>query len=190
MGGGGRLVREDVVVVVVDVQERLAAVMPRRDETVAAVRALVLGAQELGVPVIASRQYPRGLGQVVPEIAELLADVPVIDKMEFNCMAEPAFMRTFHALGRRRPLLCGMEAHICVAQTALSMVLDGLRPVVVADAVCSRRDFDRDVAFNRLRQHGVELTTVEQVLYELLARAGTEEFRRVLEIVKERDASV
>jgi nicotinamidase-related amidase len=190
MGGSsaGALARDDAVLVVVDVQERLAAAMPRRDATVAGVRALVQGARELGVPVLATRQYPRGIGEIVPEIAEALGDAPVVDKMAFDCMAEPPFVRALAALERTSPVLCGMEAHICVTQTALSMTLDGLRPVVVADAVCSRRDFDRDVAFERLRQCGVEVVTVEQVLYELISRAGTNEFKRILAIVKERDA--
>ncbi|MDI6693270.1 MAG: isochorismatase family protein [Anaerosomatales bacterium] len=189
IGGGGAIRREDAVVVVVDVQDRLAAAMPRRAATVAAARMLVLGAGELGVPVIATRQYPQGIGEIVPEIAETLSRARVIDKMSFDCMAEPAFAEALRGFGRRQAVLCGMEAHICVTQTALSMAAAGLEPVVVADAVCSRRDFDRDVALDRLRHHGVEVVTAEQALYEMLGRAGTEEFKRVLAIVKERDAS-
>ncbi|MBC7266944.1 MAG: isochorismatase family protein [Coriobacteriia bacterium] len=187
--GGSAIGREDAVVVVVDVQDRLAAAMPRRAETVAAARMLVQGAGELGVPVIATRQYPQGIGEIVPEIAEALGDARTIDKMSFDCMAEPAFVEALRGFGRRQAVLCGMEAHICITQTALSMAAAGLEPVVVADAVCSRRDFDRDVALHRLRHHGVEVVTSEQALYEMLGRAGTEEFKRVLAIVKERDAS-
>lgn len=187
--GGSAIGREDAVVVVVDVQDRLAAAMPRRAETVAAARMLVQGAGELGVPVIATRQYPQGIGEIVPEIAEALGDARTIDKMSFDCMAEPAFVEALRGFGRRQAVLCGMEAHICITQTALSMAAAGLEPVVVADAVCSRRDFDRDVALDRLRHHGVEVVTAEQALYEMLGRAGTEEFKRVLAIVKERDAS-
>lgn len=182
------IARDGAVLVVIDVQERLAAAMPHRDETVAAARALVRGARALGVPVVATRQYPAGIGPIVPELVEVLADACVIDKMAFDCMAEPEFVRALRNLGISRPVLCGMEAHICVTQTALSMAAKGLRPVVVADAVCSRRDFDRDVAFERLRQHGIEIVTVEQVLYEMLGCAGSEKFKRVLAIVKERDA--
>lgn len=189
-GSSARIVRGDAVLVVIDVQERLAAAMPRRAEAVAAIHALVSGAQVLGVPVIATRQYPRGIGEIVAELSEPLAGVAMVDKLAFDCMAEPGFVDALEATGRGRPLLCGMEAHICVTQTALSMLEHGLRPVVVADAVCSRRDFDRDVAFERLRHHGVEVATTEQVLYEMLGQAGTEEFKRVLEVVKERDACV
>ncbi|MDI6844410.1 MAG: isochorismatase family protein [Anaerosomatales bacterium] len=190
IGGSGLVRREDAVVVVVDVQDRLAAAMPRRAETVAAVRTLVRGAGELGVPVIATRQYPQGIGEIVPEIAGALSGARVIDKMSFDCMAEPAFVEALRGFGKRQAVLCGMEAHICVTQTALSMAAAGLEPVVVADAVCSRRDFDRDVAFDRLRHHGVEVVTSEQALYEMLGRAGTQEFKRALAIVKERDASI
>ncbi len=186
----GRISRTDAGLVVIDVQERLAAAMPRRDETVTAVRALVSGAQILGVPVIATRQYPKGIGEIVRELADALSEAPVVDKLAFDCMAEPAFVVALRGVGRDRPILCGMEAHICVTQTALSMLEHGLRPMVVADAVCSRRDFDRDVALARLRHHGIEVVTVEQVLYEMLGQAGTEEFKRVLEVVKERDACI
>ncbi|MDI6712637.1 MAG: isochorismatase family protein [Anaerosomatales bacterium] len=186
----GRISRSETVLVVIDVQERLAAAMPRRVETAAAVRALARGARVLDVPVIATRQYPKGIGEIVAEISEALAGQPVVDKLAFDCMAEPAFVVALRTAGRSRPVLCGMEAHICVTQTALSMVDQGLRPVVVADAVCSRRDVDREVALARLRQHGVEVATVEQVLYEMVGQAGTEEFKRVLEVVKERDACV
>lgn len=186
----GRISRIEAVLVVIDAQERLAAAMPRRDETLAAIRALASGAHALGVPVLATRQYPKGIGEIVTELAEALSEAPVVDKLSFDCMAEPAFTVALRGAMRDRPILCGMEAHICVTQTALSMVEHGLRPVVVADAVCSRRDFDRDVALARLRHHGVDVVTVEQVLYEMLGQAGTEEFKRVLDIVKQRDACV
>ncbi|MCX8007041.1 MAG: isochorismatase family protein [Coriobacteriia bacterium] len=186
----GIVARHSAALVVIDVQDRLAAAMPRRDETVASVRALAAGARELGVPVIVTRQYPKGIGEVVPELADVLLGAQVIDKTAFDCMAEPAFAQALRSVERECALLCGMEAHICVSQTAMSMAASGVRPIVVADAVCSRRDLDRDVALDRLRLWGIEVATLEQVLYEMLGRAGTDEFKRVLEIVKERDASM
>jgi len=181
--------RMDAVVVVVDVQERLAAVMPRRDETVGAIVLLVRAARALGVPVIVTRQNPDGLGDLVPEIAEAVAPgAPVVDKTAFCCCAEPSFLAALGATGRRQVVLVGMEAHICIAQTALALLASGHAVHVAQDAVCSRRDADRAGALARMRAAGVEVTSVESATYELVGRAGTEEFRTVLRFVKERDA--
>lgn len=181
--------RDDAVIVIVDVQERLARVMPRRDETVGAIVLLVQTARALGVPVIVTRQNPAGLGDVVPEVVEAVApDAPVIDKTAFCCCAEPSFLAALDATGRRHVLLVGMEAHICVTQTALALLERGCAVHVAQDAVCSRRDSDRDGALGRLQAAGVEITSVESATYELVERAGTDEFRAVLRFVKERDA--
>jgi nicotinamidase-related amidase len=181
--------RDDTVIVIVDVQERLARVMPRRDETVGAIVLLAQAARALGVPVIVTRQNPAGLGDVVPEILETVArDAPVIDKTAFCCCAEPPFLAALDATGRGQALLVGMEAHICVAQTALALLERGCTVHVAQDAVCSRRDRDHDGALGRLQAAGAEITSAESAIYELVERAGTDEFRTVLRFVKERDA--
>jgi len=181
--------REDTAIVVVDVQERLATVMPRRDETVGAIVLLVRTAGALGVPVIVTRQNPDGLGDVVPEIADAVPPgAPVINKTAFCCCAEPSFVAALEATGRRQVVLVGMEAHICVSQTALALVASGHAVHVAHDAVCSRRDAERDGALARLRAAGVEVTSAESATYELVGRAGTDDFRTVLRFVKERDA--
>ncbi len=182
--------RDDAVIVIVDVQERLASVMPRRDETIGAIVLLARVAGALGVPAIATRQNPNGLGDIVPEIAEVVAtDAPVIDKTAFCCCAEPSFLAALDATGRRQVALVGMEAHICVAQTALALLERGYSVHVARDAVCSRRDADKDGALSRLQAAGAETTSVESAVYELVGRAGTDEFRTVLRFVKERDAA-
>ncbi|MGB4592427.1 MAG: isochorismatase family protein [Coriobacteriia bacterium] len=180
--------RDDVALLVVDVQERLAAVMPRRAEVVAATSLLMRTAELLGIPIIATRQNPGGLGPIVPEIAGLVTSIAV-DKLSFDCMAEDTFVSALQGTGRRQVVLVGMEAHICVAQTALALLAAGYSVHVVADAVCSRRDTDRDVALARLRHAGVEVTTAEAVAFEAVGEAGTGEFRAALALVKDRDAS-
>jgi nicotinamidase-related amidase len=184
--------REQLVVVCVDIQDRLAAVMPRRDEVVAATVRLVRAAGALGAPVIVTRQYPKGLGDTVPELASALATaagdgsaVTTVDKLDFDCTAEPAFMAALLGTGRRDVVVAGMEAHICVAQTAMSLAAAGFASHVTADAVCSRRDYDRDVAVGRMRDGGADVLTVESAVYEALARADTDAFRAVLAVIKE-----
>jgi nicotinamidase-related amidase len=180
----------DVAVVVIDVQERLAATMSARDAVVETIRRLVRASDELEIPVIYTEQYAKGLGATVPELSGALAcAVGPIEKVSFDCCAEPAFVEALERVERRQVVIVGMEAHICVMQTALHLIEDGFRVQVVADGVCSAREFDRDVALERLRAAGAELTTSESVIYEALGAAGTERFRRVLAIVKERAGS-
>lgn len=181
--------RRDAVLVLVDVQERLASAMARRDEVVSGCVLLARAARILGIPVIVTRQYPRGLGEVVPEFAPLLADEVVVDKVAFDCTREPAFASALRATGRRQVVLVGMEAHICITQTALALLAEGYDVHVAADAVCSRRDRDRDGALGRLRAAGVVVTAVESVIYEALGEAGTPTFREVLALVKEHPVS-
>lgn len=180
--------RVDAVLVVVDMQDRLAAVMPERDEVVATAVMLVRAARLLGVPVLVTRQYPEGLGDTVPELREALDVHTPIDKSVFCCRSDEGFSDLLADTWRGQVILIGMEAHICIAQTALALLEDGYRVHVVADAVCSRTERDSEIALERLRHAGVAVTSAESVLYEVLGESGTEEFKAVLALVKERDA--
>lgn len=180
-----------LVVVVVDVQERLATAMERRDEVESAVALLAGAAGVLGAPLIVTRQNPEGLGDLTPRVAEAVAaaeasgtKVSRVDKMHFCCGSELAFGDALVATGRRHIVIAGMETHICVAQTALALHSIGMLVHVLADGCCSRRARDHDVALDRLRAAGVTVTTAEAAIYEALGRAGTDEFRAVLRLVK------
>jgi nicotinamidase-related amidase len=190
---GSKLAAERAALVVIDVQEKLAAAMKRREQVAAVSAALVRAAGVLRVPVLVTRQYPKGLGGLVPEVESALGDarragteVVVVDKTAFCCTQEPAFVSALRELGPHRDqvVVCGMEAHICVAQTALSLTTQMRTVQVAADGCCSRRDFDRDVALDRMRAEGVVVTTWEAAVYEMLDEAGTEAFRDVLATVK------
>lgn len=185
MGSDSMIAADGAVIVLVDVQDRLAAAMARADEVVAGCMLLAAAARVLGLPVIVTRQYPRGLGDVVPAFGPLAGTAHMVDKTTFDCTREPAFASALGETGRRQVVLAGMETHICVTQTALSLLSQGFDVHVAADAVCSRRDRDRDVALDRLRAAGVTVTTTESVIYEALGAAGTPAFREVLELVKE-----
>ena len=151
---------------------------------------LLEGCRALGLPIIVTQQYTRGLGPTIPELLEALpqdAREPV-EKITFSCCEEPRFMERLEASGRQTVLLCGIEAHVCVAQTAVDLREAGYRPVVVADCVSSRRPLDRDTALERMRQEGVLVTTAESLLFELTRRAGTDLFRTISRLVKERPA--
>lgn len=189
--------REDAVLVVIDVQERLAAAMPRRDEVVAATVLLIGVAALVGIPVVVTRQYPAGLGDVSPEIAAALADaegsgcaVRGVDKMAFDCLAEAEFAEALAETGRSQLLITGMETHICVTQTALHAVRFGMSTHVVADACCSRSDDAHAGSLERVRNAGAVVSLAESVAYELVGAAGTDEFRGLLGMVKRRDAAI
>lgn len=182
--------RTGLALVVVDIQEKLASAMERRDEVVATAVRLVKAAALLGAPIVATRQYPEGLGGLVPELESALADarssvgVAVVDKLAFCACDEPAFLEALYDTGRSIAVVVGMETHICVTQTALALAKKTYPVHVVADACCSRREPDHSVALDRLRTAGVVVTTSESVMYEAVSKAGTDEFRRLLEIVK------
>lgn len=190
---GSRLAAERAVLVVIDVQEKLAAAMKRREQVSAVTAGLIRAAAVLKVPVLATRQYPKGLGGLVPEVEAALEDarqagteVAVVDKTAFCCEQEPAFASALSGLGphRDQAVVCGMETHICVAQTALSLAAQMRTVQVAADGCSSRREFDRDIALDRMRAEGVVVTTWEAIVYEMLDEAGTEAFRTVLRTVK------
>ena len=183
--------RHNAVLIIVDVQERLAATMSRREHVLAASRRLVQTAELVGVPIVVTRQYPTGLGDIEPlirvDLERAVGSVPIAwaDKVAFDCFAELAFAEALATTGRRQLLIAGMESHICIAQTALNALSRDYEVHVIADACCSREEGSHEIAMARLREAGAVITTTESVLYELVGAAGTDEFRALLRIVKE-----
>ena len=177
----GLLEREECALVVIDLQNRLLPHIHDHERVVRNTTKLVHFAKIAGLPILWTEQ--ENLGETPDEILEHLSGVEPIRKIEFGSFGCEAFQRAAAALGKGTLLLAGIEAHICVAQTALG-ALPRYRVQVIADAVSSRDPIHRDVAFSRLQQAGVELTCTEMLFYEILRRAGTDEFRAVLPLVK------
>jgi nicotinamidase-related amidase len=175
-----RLTPQNTALVVVDVQEKLMAAMPHRDAVLAGVQKLLGAAQVLQLPVLLTAQYVKGLGPVCAAVA---GDKPAIEKLAFSCCGAPEFVTAVKQLRRQRLILCGVETHVCVQQTAIDLMKDYF-VYVCADAVCSRRDLDRDVALDRMRDCGAVITTVESAIFELLREAGTPEFKACLPLFK------
>lgn len=177
--GTFQLDRDDAVLLVVDIQERLAVVMAERERVVANAGHLIATAKLLGVPVVLTEQYPRGLGSTVPELRAALAPAAAIEKMTFDCCGEPSFAPALEQTGRSTVIVCGMEAHICVLQTVLGLLATGLNVHVAADAVCSRSAENARTALELQRDAGAVITCTETVLFQLLGRAGTPEFKAI-----------
>jgi nicotinamidase-related amidase len=172
------LTRDDAVVVVVDVQEGFRPAVLDFEETTANVAKLVEGANALGVPVFASEQYPKGLGRTVPEVARHLNGVEPVEKIAFS--AADAI-----ELGpRNQAIVCGIESHICVWQTARGLIDRDIEVHVARDAVTSRTAENRALGIELIERAGGAPTSVETALFELLGAAGTDEFKIVQKIVK------
>jgi len=176
------LARSDAVLVVVDVQERINAVMADQAH-LARIAALVEACTLLGVPVVATEQYPKGLGPTVTELSGLLPAPPLV-KDTFSCAREPAVRTALEATGRRQAIVVGIEAHVCVLQTALDLAAAGFQVHVPHDAVSSRRALDKEWALERMATAGVAVSTTESALFELLERCGTDEFKAVSRMIR------
>jgi len=177
--------RADALLMVIDVQEKLSAVMPKAPfaelERNAAV--LIRAARRLEIPVIATEQYPKGLGPTVASLRELLPQEPM-SKMEFSCGASKPIARHVLGSGRKQVVVVGMEAHVCVFQTVRDLLRGGFSVFVAQDAVVSRSEANRDVGLRLCEKAGATLTSTETVLFDLLGVAGTPEFKELTALIK------
>jgi nicotinamidase-related amidase len=168
----------------VDVQERLHPVMWNKERVEANVARLLRAFQVLSLPVFVTEQYPKGLGPTITALRELVPDLRPYEKLHFSCCAVWPLMRDLQDLGRFQVVLCGIEAHVCILQTAMDLLHSGYQVHVPADAVSSRRELDWQIALDRMRRSGVVVTTTEAALFELLEVAGTTEFKQISQLVK------
>ena len=169
---------------VIDVQERLTPAVAEADRVIAKSRILAQAAKALSIPAVASEQYRKGLGITVPALAELFDESARIEKMTFSCAGEPAIMAALTGAGRDQIVLCGIESHVCVLQTALALRALGRQVFVVADAVSSRAPESVALALNRMAQAGVGVVNTEMVVFEWLERAGTPTFKALSALIK------
>jgi nicotinamidase-related amidase len=174
------LQRDRTALIVVDVQEGFREAVGEFDAVAGNAAVLVRGARILGVPVLVTEQYPRGLGETVPEVAEHLDGVPRLDKVVFSAARADGF----DLGGRDQALVCGIETHVCVAQTVADLLDEGVDVQVATDAVSSRTAADRRAGLAKMEATGAMLTSTEMALFELLGRAGTPEFKEVQALVK------
>ncbi len=178
------LERGKVVLLIVDIQDRLAPVMKFRDQVVRNCLHLIELAKMQSVPIVVTEQYPRGLGRTVAEIQAALPAYRPVEKMTFNCCEEPSFLDEIKKTGRTKVILTGMETHICVLQTGLGLLKEGLDVHLVRDAACSRTKENWKTGTKYMRDAGAVVTCTETVLFQLLKVAGTEEFKKISQRIK------
>jgi nicotinamidase-related amidase len=177
----GKLDRERAALVVVDVQEAFREAIPNFDRVAAASATLVEGAEALGLPIVVSEQYPKGLGATVPEVADHLPDsVAPVEKVSFSATGADGF----DLEGRDQALVCGIETHVCVSQTVLDLLESGIEVHVVGDAVGSRTEANRELGLHKAERSGAVLTSVETALFELLGSSDAPEFKQVQGLIK------
>lgn len=174
------LERERTALVVVDVQEAFRPAVGEFDAVAGNVAVLVQAARILDLPIVVTEQYPRGLGVTVPEVARHLDGVPRLEKTVFSA----ARAQGFDLGGRDQALVCGIEAHVCVAQTVADLLDAGADVQVAGDAVSSRSAANRRAGLAKIEASGAMLTSTEMALFELLGRAGTPEFKAIQALVK------
>ena len=171
---------------IVDPQERLMTAIYKAERVVRNTILLIHCAKTLEIHILATTQYKKGLGPYVPELEDLVADVPCIDKIEFNGFANPAVSKMMTSLPKSVDtiLLAGAEAHICIFQTAMGALKAGYQPWVVADAVSSREEINARLAISRMQALGITVGPTEMAIYELLQKAGSPSFKAMLPHLK------
>ncbi len=172
--------RERTALVVIDVQEAFRPGVDGFADVAAATGILVQGARILGLPVVVTEQYPRGLGETVPEVLEHLEGVDRLPKTVFAATGAEGFDLD----GRGQALVCGIEAHVCVSQTVLALLDQGVEVHVAADAVSSRTPENREIGLHRMEAAGATVTSTEMALFELLGAAGSDEFKAIQGLIK------
>ena len=176
---------DNAVCVVVDIQAKLLPAMNEPELVLNRAQMLVRGMNELGVPVVVTEQYPQGLGNTVPELSENFAeDTQVIAKTSFSCFGEEAFVKAVDIKTRPVMIICGIESHVCVAQTALDALNAGYKVFIAADAVNSRKKSDLDTALAFLRHAGCSVMSAEAILFMLLKSAKHPNFKAISKLVR------
>ncbi|MDN5363484.1 MAG: hypothetical protein PWQ91_545 [Eubacteriales bacterium] len=176
----------EAAVVIIDMQEKLARAMDKDvlEDVVKNILTLIELGKLFNIPFIVAEQYPKGLGNTLEEISKAVKEFNPIEKISFSCVAEPSFMNALEQTHRRKIVLTGMETHVCVWQTALDLLSRGYYVYVPKDAVCSRRKEDWKTALDLIKDAGGVVTVTEALVFQILKKAGTQEFKKMLEWVK------
>ena len=175
---------DNTVLVIVDLQGKLAHLMYDKESLFENIRKIIKGAQILNIPILLAEQNPDGLGPTVPEVSRVLINPEPISKFSFSCWGSDRFVKEMEALSPENVLIAGIETHVCVYQTSRDLIRAGYAIEVIADAVSSRTNENKIVGLEKIRRTGAGITSVETALFELLGKAAGEEFKEILAIVK------
>jgi nicotinamidase-related amidase len=176
------LTRNNTVLTIIDVQGNLAQVIDLRDIVIENIRKIIKGCQVFDIPILLTEEI--NLGPTIPEIADLIPETRPIIKVSFSSCGNEEFVKALETLERKQVLLAGMETHVCVYQTAVDLIARGYEVQIIADAVSSRSQHNREIALHKMRDYGVIWTSTEMVLFELLKTAADPTLRNIINLVK------
>ncbi len=175
---------ENSLLLVIDIQTKLFTAMPNCEQLVKSAETLVKGCRLLDIPILVSQQYTKGLGDTIPSLKAVLGEFEPIEKNTFSCCGNSEFVSALEKAGRQNIIISGIEAHICVQQTVLDLLVAGYGVYVIADCIFSRKETDRIYAEKRMRNAGAILTTTESVLFELLKSADHPKRKEISNLIK------
>jgi len=179
-----RILKEKTAALIIDIQERLFPAMHEKENLLKNCEILIAGLVELSVPLIVTQQYTKGLGETLPEMKSQIPDFSYIEKRNFSCCDEISVIEKLKKTGAENVIVCGIESHICVLQTAVDLKEAGLNPVVVMDCVSSRTKENIETAKERFRYEGIIMTSYESILFELTRSSAAHEFKAISKLVK------
>ena len=179
-----RILKENTVGLIIDIQERLFPVMYEKEKMQETIKILIDGLQQLEIPLLLTQQYSKGLGETIPEIKSKITSFKPIEKRAFSCFDEPSLTQKLSELKAKNIIICGIEAHVCVLQTAVDLKDAGFNPIVVMDCVSSRKPESIELAKERFRFEGILMTSMESILFELTRSSTAIEFRTISKLVK------
>ena len=179
------LTPKETLLLIIDVQGRLAPAVFESEKVERNIQKLIRACHVLEVPLLVTEQYPKGLGNTIPSLRELMAETVVVEKTSFSCCGSQEFMRQLRALNRNDILIAGMETHVCVYQTAIELIEFGYNVHLLTDGVSSRTEANRELGIRCIEKAGASLTSTEMAIFELLRVAEGERFKAISAIVKE-----
>lgn len=164
---------------IIDIQEKLVPAVAEHETLISNTCWIAEIAQLLNIPILGSEQYPQGLGHTLPEISSFIPSEGMMEKMHFSCMSDPECNKTINAIRPNQVVIAGMEAHVCVMQTAIQLKQQAREVYVLADCISSRNLADKELAIERMRQCGIYVVSKEMVAFEWMQRSGTDEFKMI-----------
>jgi len=176
--------RNDVLLLCIDIQGKLARIVSYSEQCIQTSYKLIEGMNILNIPVIRTEQVPEKLGPTIAEIDELFSNNRAISKESFSCYLNQDFVRKLDNSNRRTIVVCGIEAHICVFQTVRDLLDNGYRAIVIKDAIASRTNENKEIAIDLMRDMGASIMSLEMILFDLLKGANGDEFKRISKLVK------
>jgi nicotinamidase-related amidase len=179
-----RIKKEDTIAVVIDVQKKLYPFISDNEKLTENIVRLIKGLKAIGIELLVTVQYAKGLGDTIEPVQEALGEFNVMEKMSFSCCGDNNFIEAVKKSGKKNVIICGIESHVCVLQTVIDLIENGYKPVLIEDCVSSRSLNDKKIAVERMRQEGAIISTYESILFELLEVSGTETFKEISKIVK------